>query len=133
MPIRSTVSGLRRVVPHRQHLPELVAEDRRGAAEAVDDRRLELALDEGECLGLIAGRGELDVEELKRRLDVGGRARTLDAVRRQRDERRGRGDLAGRQLRQVDGAVTAGARELDLSGRELRFDVLLRGGERAAA
>ena len=49
------------------------------------------------------------------------------------DERRGGSDPARRQLRQVDGAMPAGARELDLTGRELRLDVLLRRLQRAAA
>ena len=83
--------------------------------------------------GVVARRGELDVEQLERRLDVGGRARPLDAVRRQRDEGRGRRDLARRQLRQVDRAMATGAGQLDLSGRQLRLDELLRRRERAAA
>ena len=58
------------------------------------------------------------------------RARSLDAVGRERDEGRRRRDLAGRQLRQIDRAMPARAGQLDLSGRQLRFDELVRRRER---
>jgi len=65
---------------HRQDFPELVAEDCGRAARAIHDGSFELALDQCEGFRIVAGPGELDVEELQRRFEVGWRARPLDAM-----------------------------------------------------
>ena len=77
----------RRVVVHRVHGRELFTEERVRIAAAIGVRRFELALDQAEPIGVVARRREVQVQQLQPGLEVRRRARTRDALRREREER----------------------------------------------
>ena len=86
------------VVIRGVHLRQLFAEEDTRTALAVDERRVELSLQQRKGFGVVARLRETQVQKLQRRLEVCRRARTRDAMARKRDRgARGR-ELPRQQL-----------------------------------
>ena len=83
--------------------------------------------------GSLIRRGELQIDQLQRGLEILRRARSADALRRARDRRRRAGDLAGQQLAEIDRREAADAGQADQRRGQRRVEVVLRRGQRQPA
>ena len=113
---------VRRVVVRGVDLLDALAEHLAGAAAAVGDRGLELAFHERERLGVVAWRDDELIEELQRRFELRRGRRTVDAVRRRRDERRRGGQLAGEHALQVERFQARRHRKPNVARGQRRID-----------
>ena len=97
------------------------------------DRRLQPPAQHLEPLRAVVGSGELQVDELQRGLQVGGRARARDPVRVLLHLRRDLHELARQQLLEVAGREAAHAHLAHRDGGQQRLQHRARLGQRGAA
>ena len=98
--------------------PDALAEHLHRVLFAIGDRRGELTREQRKRIGIVAWRGELLVEQLQRRLELGRGGGSRDAVRGQPDERARRGQFARQQLLQIDRLQAANPAQHDVGRRE---------------
>ena len=117
----------------RVDLLETLAEHLAGRPPAIGHRSRQLALQDLELLGIVAGRDEVLVEELEPGLEIGRRRAAGNAVARQRNGRVGACQLPGQHLLEIQGLQAAEARGPHVVGRERRLLEVIGRSERRAA